>query len=177
MSFPGAAAGTLIALPGALGYYLACDHRRVGHRPATGCPRRRRWDSVGPDRHDRGARAGRRICPVALEQHHGGLDDLLFGSFLGITPSQVLGLAIVATIVLGTLAVIGRPLLFVSLDREAALALGVPVRGLEVTFLVMLGLTVAATTQITGALLVFALLVSPPAAALLWLPGRCRAWC
>jgi zinc/manganese transport system permease protein len=54
----------------------------------------------------------------------------------------------------------------VSLDPEAAYALGVPVRALETTFLLMLALTVAATTQITGALLVFALLVSPPAAAL-----------
>jgi zinc/manganese transport system permease protein len=41
----------------------------------------------------------------------------------------------------------------------------VPVRTLHVSFLLVLGLAVAATAQITGALLVFALLVAPPAAA------------
>ncbi len=38
-------------------------------------------------------------------------------------------------------------------------------RALDIGFLLILGLTVAATSQITGALLVFALLVAPPAAA------------
>jgi zinc/manganese transport system permease protein len=41
----------------------------------------------------------------------------------------------------------------------------VPVRALEISFLLVLGLAVAATAQITGVLLVFALLVAPPAAA------------
>jgi zinc/manganese transport system permease protein len=41
----------------------------------------------------------------------------------------------------------------------------VPVRVLEPAFLVVLGLAVAATAQITGVLLVFALLVAPAAAA------------
>src|SRR6202035_729649 len=51
------------------------------------------------------------------------------------------------------------------LDPEAARARSAPVRGLDVGFLLILGLTVAATSQITGALLVFTLLVAPPATA------------
>ena len=47
--------------------------------------------------------------------------------------------------------------------RSAAAARGVPVRLLEPAFLVVLGLAVAATAQITGVLLVFALLVAPAA--------------
>src|SRR4029077_10922834 len=50
-------------------------------------------------------------------------------------------------------------------DEIVADARGVPVRALSVAFLVVLGLAVAATAQITGALLVFALLVAPAAAA------------
>jgi zinc/manganese transport system permease protein len=46
-----------------------------------------------------------------------------------------------------------------------AWASGVPVGVLDVGFLVILGLAVAATSQITGALLVFALLVAPAASA------------
>jgi zinc/manganese transport system permease protein len=61
--------------------------------------------------------------------------------------------------------VIGRPLLYVSVDEPAAAAAGVPVRALSIGFLVLLGLAIASTALITGALLVFALLVMPAAAA------------
>jgi len=63
------------------------------------------------------------------------------------------------------MAVLARPLLFASLDPEVAAARGVPVRGLSLAFLALLAVTVAATSQITGVLLVFSLLVAPPAAA------------
>src|SRR5205823_2900334 len=50
-------------------------------------------------------------------------------------------------------------------DADVARAAGVPVRLLGFGFLLILGLAVAATSQITGALLVFALLVTPAATA------------
>ena len=93
------------------------------------------------------------------------LETLLFGTFLGIDRAQVLTLVVVAVVVLSALAFVGRPLLLASFDPEVARARGVPVRALDIGFLLILGLTVAATSQITGALLVFALLVAPPAAA------------
>jgi len=52
-------------------------------------------------------------------------------------------------------AIVGRPLLFASLDEPMARASGVPARALAVGFLLVLGLGVAATAQITGVLLVF----------------------
>lgn len=66
---------------------------------------------------------------------------------------------------LAVLAMIGRPLLFASVDAEIARARGLPTRGLGLAFLLLLGIAVAATAQITGALLVFALLVTPAATA------------
>ena len=60
---------------------------------------------------------------------------------------------------------IGRPLLFASVDPAVAAARGVPVRLLSVTFLVLLGVAAAEVSQITGTLLVFALLVVPAATA------------
>ena len=93
------------------------------------------------------------------------LETLLFGSFLGITQGQVLTLLGVAAGVAVFFAVVGRPLLYASIDPAAAQARGVPVRLLEPAFLLVLGLAVAATAQITGVLLVFALLVAPAAAA------------
>jgi zinc/manganese transport system permease protein len=58
-----------------------------------------------------------------------------------------------------------RPLLFASIDPDAAAASGVPVRGVSTAMLVLLGIGAASASQITGALLVFALLVLPPATA------------
>ncbi len=93
------------------------------------------------------------------------LDNLLFGTFLGVTDDQVLVLAAVAAAAVATLAVIGRPLLFSSVDPSVAAGRGVPVRLLSAIFLIVLAVAVAEISQITGALLVFALLVMPPAAA------------
>lgn len=94
-----------------------------------------------------------------------GANALLFGSFLGITAGQVKLLAIVALVTLIVLALIARPLFFTSVDPSVASARGVPVRGLSITFLLLLGAAAAEVSQITGSLLVFALLVVPPATA------------
>jgi zinc/manganese transport system permease protein len=63
------------------------------------------------------------------------------------------------------IAAIGRPLLFASIDPDVAAGRGVPVRMLGMLFLVLLGAAVAGASQITGSLLVFALLVMPAATA------------
>jgi zinc/manganese transport system permease protein len=94
-----------------------------------------------------------------------GVYSILFGTFLGVTRAQVLLLLAIAGLALAALAVIGRPLLYLSVDEPAAAAVGVPVRALSIGFLVVLGLAIASTALITGALLVFALLVMPAAAA------------
>ncbi|MEI6700708.1 MAG: metal ABC transporter permease, partial [Actinomycetota bacterium] len=60
---------------------------------------------------------------------------------------------------------IARPLLLATFEATEARAMGIPVDALNVVFVVLLALVVAATSQITGALLVFALLVMPGATA------------
>jgi zinc/manganese transport system permease protein len=166
MSFPGASGAALAGLPTALGYYLACGVAALAigrsGRPAR---RGRSGESaaVGVVQV-----AGLALGFLFLSLYSGVLEQLetlLFGTFLGIDSNQVLTLAIVAVVVLAALLVIGRPLLLSSLDPEAARARGLPVALFDVCFLLILGLTVAATSQITGTLLVFALLVAPPAAA------------
>ncbi len=100
--------------------------------------------------------------------YQGLLDDvnsLLFGSFLGITDGQVRTLLWVSIGAVAALALMARPLFFASVDPDVAAARGVPVRALSAGFLVVLGLAVAEASQITGALLVFALLVVPAATA------------
>ena len=104
----------------------------------------------------------------------GGVSSLLFGSIGGVTRAQVQLLAIVAAGCLAVLAVIGRPLLFASVDPGQARARGVPVAAVTTVFLVVLALAATATAQVTGSLLVFSLLVAPAATAhrLTVRPGR-----
>src|SRR6476646_5144745 len=65
-----------------------------------------------------------------------GVNNLLFGSFLGITDGQVVLLLVVGVTALVALAAVGRPLLFASVDPDVAAARGVRVRALSLLFLV-----------------------------------------
>ena len=94
-----------------------------------------------------------------------GLSSLLFGTITGVTDDQVLALLIAGVLCLAVLTALGRPLLFASIDPDAARGRRVPVRAVNAAFLVLLGIAAAGTSQVTGSLLVFALLVAPAAAA------------
>src|SRR5579875_29325 len=96
--------------------------------------------------------------------------SILFGTILGISRSDVLTSLILALVVLAGLAVIFRPLLYMSVNPTAAEAGGVPVRALSAIFLLLLALTVSEAVQVVGVLLIFALLVAPAATALYLTP-------
>jgi len=94
-----------------------------------------------------------------------GLNSLLFGTITGVSDKQVLLLLVAGVVCLVVLAGIGRRLLFASIDPDIARARGVNVRLMSAAFLVLLGVAAAGTNQVTGSLLVFALLVAPAATA------------
>lgn len=91
--------------------------------------------------------------------------SVLFGSILGLQPAQVVvgSLTGIATAVV--LLLIARPLLFLSVDPEVAVARGVPSRALSALFFVLVAVTVAESVQAVGALLIFGLMVTPAAVA------------
>jgi zinc/manganese transport system permease protein len=91
---------------------------------------------------------------------------LLTGQIVSVDFAQLWLLIAISVVVLVALLAVWRPLTFDSLDPEVAAARGVPSRLLSLGFMVLLGLTVAVSVQIIGALLVLALLVTPAAAAL-----------
>ncbi|MDI2034977.1 metal ABC transporter permease [Paenarthrobacter nitroguajacolicus] len=91
---------------------------------------------------------------------------LLTGQIVSVDTVQLQALAGTAVVVMIALVAIWRPLSFASVDPEMAEARGVPVRGLAIGFMVLLGVSVALSIQIVGALLVLALLITPAAAAL-----------
>jgi len=91
---------------------------------------------------------------------------LLTGQIVAVDFADLWLLVGISVAVLAVLLVIWRPLSFDSLDPEVAAARGVPSRALALVFMLLLGLAVAVSVQIIGALLVLALLVTPAAAAL-----------
>jgi zinc/manganese transport system substrate-binding protein len=91
--------------------------------------------------------------------------SVLFGSILSLQPFQVLGASVASIATSAVLVLIARPLLFLSVDPDVAIARGVPSRALLAIFLILLAITVAVAVQAVGALLIFALLVTPAAAA------------
>jgi zinc/manganese transport system permease protein len=91
--------------------------------------------------------------------------NLLFGSIVGVSDSQLRNLVIVGAIVVAGVAALYRPLLFSSVDPEIAAARGVPLRALSVGIFLLLALTTAEAIQVVGVLLVLTLVITPAAAA------------
>ncbi len=166
MAFPGASAAALAGVPAAWGYFLFCaaGAGAVGWRTEG---RRVSWSeqSAGIGALQALALAAGFLFVSLYGGVLGDLDSLLFGDLLGVSDGEVLLLAGVAVAVLLALGALGRPLLFASLDADVAAARGVPVRTVSLAFLLVLALAVGATSQVTGVLLVFALLVAPAASA------------
>ncbi|TFV59988.1 metal ABC transporter permease [Mycobacterium sp. PS03-16] len=98
------------------------------------------------------------------------MTNVLFGNLLAITDQQILSFAALLAVLAVSIAVIYRPLLFTSVNPQVANAKGVPVRGLSIVFMILLGLTVTMAVQAVGTLLLFALVVTPAAAAIMLTP-------
>jgi zinc/manganese transport system permease protein len=165
VGFPGAAGATLLGIGVAWGYFAFCIAAAFGIALLPGAGNGRRDESAITGTIQAFALACGFLFVSLYQGFLSGINGLLFGSFLGITPDQVLTLLVIGAATLLVLATIGRPLLFASIDPQVAAGRGVPVRALSLVFLLVLGAAVAEASQITGTLLVFALLVAPAAAA------------
>ncbi len=91
--------------------------------------------------------------------------SILFGSIVGITAAQARLSLLVAALVLVALGAIYRPLCLASLNPDMARTRGISVARLDVLFALLLAATVAVAVPVIGALLIFAFLVGPAAAA------------
>jgi zinc/manganese transport system permease protein len=92
--------------------------------------------------------------------------SILFGEILGVSSSQLFITFIVSIVVLFVTAIVYRPLLFASLDEDVAEAKGLNTLLLGGLFMVLLAAAVSIAIQVTGVLLIFALMVTPAATAI-----------
>jgi manganese/iron transport system permease protein/iron/zinc/copper transport system permease protein len=93
------------------------------------------------------------------------IEAALFGNILGITQIDVWIVVLISLIVFCALFAIRRPLLFATFDPEVASAYGVSTGKIDLFFIMLLAVTVLASTQILGVTLVAAAMVIPPVIA------------
>jgi zinc/manganese transport system permease protein len=91
--------------------------------------------------------------------------SLLFGEVLGVSSSELLPTAVIAAVSIVAVLVLYRPLLLSSVIPEVAEARGIGTRRMDLAFLVVLALVTTMAVPVVGSLLIFSLLIGPPAAA------------
>mgnify|MGYP000117070548 FL=1 len=100
-----------------------------------------------------------------LDSYAGSLTSILFGDALGVTNADIVSQLIVLAAVLVISLVLYRPLVALSLNRDKAELLGMRPGLAHAALLVLIALAVIGSYQSVGTLLVFGLLVGPPATA------------
>jgi zinc/manganese transport system permease protein len=89
--------------------------------------------------------------------------SLLFGEVFGVSPDVLLPIAVLVAV--AAIAVVYRLLLLASALPGVADERGVSTRRMELCFLVVMALATSMTVPVVGALLMFALMIGPSAAA------------
>ncbi len=105
------------------------------------------------------------VLLAVAEGYRRRLDDLLFGSILGVGEADLILAVSVALAVISTLWLAGKELVLVAFDRPTAQALGYRVALLDVVLLMLVALTIAVGLRAVGSVLLAGLLLGPPVAA------------
>lgn len=162
IGFPGATLAALISWPTTVGLLIGCLGG-AGAISALGRQLRDREVVIGSVL---AFASGLGLLFASLGSGQTGMiTSILFGNVLAISESQIVVCGLIVVVVVATLAIFGRQLLFASVDPDVAAARGLPVRTLSAVFLIVMSLVIAAAVTVVGVLLIFALLVTPAATA------------
>jgi zinc/manganese transport system permease protein len=163
IGFPGATGAILVGAPVTLGLAVFC----IGGGLLIGLFGRRVADREMATGTILALATALGVLFASLASANAGTTtSVLFGNLLAISADQLTVFTVFTVAVVGTLAVLARPLVFASVDPAVAEARGVPVRALGLAFVVLLALTITMAVQVVGTLLLFALVVTPAATAL-----------
>lgn len=102
-----------------------------------------------------------------VDSYAGSLTSILFGDTLGVTLADLAVQAVLAVVIIGVATLLYRPLLALSFNREKAQLWGLRPQRAHAALLVLIAAAVIGSYQSVGTLLVFGLLVGPPATAAL----------
>jgi zinc/manganese transport system permease protein len=98
-------------------------------------------------------------------QYEPEIFSLLFGEVLGVASNEVLPVAALGLVCIAAVLVLYRPLILSSVVPDIGDAKGLRSQRMEMAFLVVVALATAMTVPVVGALLIFSLMIGPPAAA------------
>lgn len=90
---------------------------------------------------------------------------LLFGEVLGVSTGKLVPTLVLAVVCLVAVAALYRPLLLSSVSPDVAEARGINPRMMDLAFLIVVALVTTMAVPVVGSLLIFSLLIGPPAAA------------
>ncbi len=102
-----------------------------------------------------------------LDSYSGSLTTILFGDALGVTSSDLIGQGILTVIIIAAATILYRPFLALAFNKQKAQLLGMHPGATHAALLVLIAAAVIGSYQAVGTLLVFGLLVGPPATAAL----------
>lgn len=102
-----------------------------------------------------------------VDSYSGSLTTILFGDALGVTSQDLIVQAILALIVISVATLFYRPLLALSFNADKAQLWGLNPGRSHIALLILIAAAVIGSFQSVGTLLVFGLLVGPPATAAL----------
>jgi manganese/iron transport system permease protein len=100
-----------------------------------------------------------------IRNYVGDLFGFLFGEILAISPTDLIALTVLATIVVGIVVLLWKELLYSTFDPLGAAASGLRVGLLDDLFLALIAMTIVVSLQAVGIILVVAMLVTPAATA------------
>ena len=93
--------------------------------------------------------------------------DILWGNILSLTRGDLLLVVGVSLFILGVVALFFKEIQAILYDRDVALAVGLPAKGFYYLIVFILGLSIAVSMRMIGALLVDAFILLPAIAATL----------
>jgi manganese/iron transport system permease protein len=95
------------------------------------------------------------------------LDSFLFGDILGATTTDIIRTFLIAIVILGLVTLFYKELMFYTFDRVGAQAIGLPINVIYLGCMAGITLTIIASMQSVGVILVIALLIGPALTAYL----------
>lgn len=107
------------------------------------------------------------LITVVQKENKIDLNHFLFGNILGVSTGDLRDTIVVGLVVLLTVILFYKELLFYTFDRLGAEAAGLPVIWLDTGLMILVGLTIVASLKAVGVILVLSLLITPPATAYL----------
>ncbi len=107
------------------------------------------------------------VLLISTLKNNVDLDSFLFGDILGVTGTDIARTAIVAIVILAAVWLFYKELLFYTFDRTGAEAMGLPVNTINLGFMAAITLTIIASMQAVGVILVIAMLIGPALTAYL----------